>query len=104
MALKPHCFMKAVTTAGTAERLTTSNIVVPSVQIQAEVASANTGDVYIGDSAVSATNYGLCLSSGDVQTFNAEQLGWGKAQISLKDIWLDVSVSTEGVSCLYLER
>ena len=104
LKLKPHCFVKTVAATDTAERLTTSNIVVPSAQIQAELVTANTGYVYIGDSEVSPTNYGLCMAAGDVASFNAEQLGWGKAQISLKDIWLRVSVNTDGVSCIYLER
>jgi len=104
MALKPYCFVKTVADTATPERLTTSNIVVPSVQLQAELVTANTGYVYVGDSAVSASNYGLCLAAGDVVSFNAEELGWGKAQISLKDIWLCVSVNGDGVACLYLER
>ena len=102
LKLKPHCFVKTVALTTAAECLTTSNIVVPSVQIQAEL--TNTGYVYVGDSEVSSTNYGLCMSAGDVASFNAEELGWGRSQVSLKDIWLRVSVNTDGVSCIYLER
>ena len=102
MQLKPHGFLKTVTTAGTQERLTTSNRVAPAVLLQAEL--TNTGYIYVGDSEVSSTNYGVCLAAGDVYTLSAEELGWGRAQISLKDIWLDNSVSTDGVSCMTLER
>lgn len=102
MALKPHCFLKTVTADTTQERLITSNISVPAVLLQAEL--SNTGYVYVGDSEVSATNYGVCLSAGDVYTLSAEELGWGKSFISMKDVWLDVSVAGDGVSCMYLER
>ena len=102
MQLKPHGFLKTVASTTVPERLTTSNRVAPAALLQAEL--DNTGYVYVGDSAVSETNFGICLAAGDVYTLSAEELGWGRAQISLKDIWLDVSVATDGVSCMYLER
>ena len=102
MALKPHCFLKTVTTATTREQLTTGIIDVPAALLQAEL--SNTGYVYVGDDQVSSTNYGVCLAAGDVYTLSAETLGWSKAYISLKDIWLDVGTSTDGVSCMILER
>jgi len=102
MALKPHCFLKTVALTTTREQLTTNNISVPAVLLQAEL--SNTGYMYVGDSTVSSTNYGVCLSAGDVYTLSAEELGWGKAFISMKDVWLVPSVNTDGVSCMYLER
>ena len=102
MALKPHGFLKTVTATDAPEQLTTSNRVAPAVLLQAEL--DNTGYVYVGDSAVSETNFGICLAAGDVYTMSAEELGWGRAQISLKDIWLDVSFAGDGVSCMILER
>lgn len=101
MRLKPKAFRKTITTAGTRERLTTADRSIPAVVIQA--LTANTGIVYVGDSEVSATN-GLELSAGDSITLENDDLGNADAKISLKDIWLDVSISTDGVVAFYLER
>jgi hypothetical protein len=100
--LKISHFKRFVTTAATRVPLTTANLKVPSVTIQAEV--SNTGQVYVGDSSVSATNCGIELDSGDSITIDAASLGSTDALISLSDIWLDVSVSTDGVWCMYLGR
>ena len=101
MELKPRTFAKTVTTAGTRERLTTSNKAVASVVLQAE--SSNTGVVYVGDSQVSASN-GIALNASNTIAFTNDDLGSSDAKISMKDIWLDVSVSTDGVMAIYLER
>ena len=101
MYLKPHCFLSTVAAAGTEERLTDSGIRVPAVILQA--IRGNTGYVYVGDNQVSSTNYGIDLGAGDPVTISSEDFGMGKADISLKDIWLDVSVSGDGVSVFYLE-
>ena len=102
MYLKSYCFMKTVTTAGTQVQLTTSDIRVPAIIIQAE--RSNTGYIYIGDSEVSSSNYGVDLGAADSQTITSQTFGLAGATISLKDIWIDASVSTDGVSVLYLER
>ena len=83
-------------------QLTTSEKYVPAIAIQAEV--SNTGQIYIGDNQVSATSCGIELDSGDSQTISAAALGMAHGQISVNDIWLDSSVSTDGVWCAYLER
>ena len=71
--LKPRGFLKTVAATDAPERLTTSNLVVPAALLQAEL--DNTGYVYIGDSSVSETNFGICLAAGDVYTLSAEELG-----------------------------
>lgn len=103
MYLKPHCFLSTVasTAAGAQERLTDSNIRVAAVTLQAE--RSNTGYVYVGDNQVSSTNYGVDLGAGDSITISAETFGSGSADISLKDIWLAVSVAGDGVAVLYFE-
>ncbi len=101
MELKPRTFRKTVTTAGTRERLTSSGKAVPSVVLQAE--SSNTGVVYVGDNQVSSTN-GIELNANDSMTLTNDDLGSSDAKISLKDIWLDVSVGTDGVNVMYEER
>ena len=101
-SVKIRHFMSAVTTAGTRERLTTSNLKVASAMIKAE--ASNTGIVYIGDDQVSATDYGVDLSAGDTIELTSDDLGWADAKILLNNVWLDVSVSTDGVSVTYFER
>ena len=70
--------------------------------MQAEV--SNTGQIYVGDNQVSSTSCGIELDSGDSITLNAASLGWAEGKIDLSAIWLDCSVSTDGVWCTYLER
>ncbi len=99
MYFKPQCFIKTTTVAA---RLTTSDIKVSAVTIQAE--RSNTGYVYIGDDQVSATNYGIDLASADSYSITAQELGLASADISLKDIWFIPSVGADGVSVTYWER
>ena len=101
-SFKVRHFKSIVTTAGTRERLTDSNLIVPSIMFQAEV--SNTGKVYIGDNQVSATSTGVELDGGDSFVLSAIDLGWSSGNISLRDIWIDVETGTDGVWCLYLER
>ena len=102
MHLKPYAFLSTVAAAATSEQLTTSNIRVPAVVITAE--RSNTGYVYVGDKEVSSTRYGVDLSAGDSIRMSAVDYGWANAELSLKDVWLDVSVSGDGVSVMYLKR
>ncbi len=101
MILKPYAFSKVVAAAGTRERLVDSNLQAPVITLQAE--NSNTGTVYVGGETVSSS-VGIELTAGDNITFNAIELGLANAIISFKDIWLDVSVSTDGVKAIYLER
>ena len=102
MYLKPYAFIKTVVSTTVADRLTTIETQVPAVVITAE--RSNTGYIYIGDNQVSSTRYGADLSAGDSIKMSAAELGWADAKISLKDIWLVPSVTTDGVSVMYLER
>uniref|UniRef100_A0A6M3JBQ7 Uncharacterized protein n=1 Tax=viral metagenome TaxID=1070528 RepID=A0A6M3JBQ7_9ZZZZ len=86
---------KAVTTAGTAETLVASTTPAKYVQIQAK--PANTGRVAIGGSAVdetAATIKGIILYPG-------ESTPWIPCD-DLVDIYVDVAVSTQGVTFNYL--
>lgn len=77
---------KTVTSAGTAEQITaTSTPLQKGVTIVAN--SANTGVVYIGDSAVDSSSFSL--AAGEQIFFPIDDLS---------KVWLDVSVSAEGVS------
>jgi len=113
MKLVPKVFRKAVTAAGTQERLTSSNLLVPWVRIQAE--DDNTGVIFIGDSEVSSANgielkvpaadaAGSTVQSVSYIELDAKSYGQGNAFISLQDIWVDAATTADGVICMYLER
>lgn len=101
MSMKPRVLKKAVTAAGTRERITTADIEAPSVVIQA--LTGNTGVVYVGDNQVSATN-GIELDQGESVSMGATAKGWDNEGVSMKDVWLDVATSADGVTVMYLEK
>lgn len=85
---------KTITAAGTAERLSTGQVVNGSVMVKA--LPANTGNVYVGNVSgdVASTN-GMILEPGDVVIFN--HIG------DLREIWIDSAVNSEGVAWLLLD-
>jgi len=88
-----------VTTAGTRARLATGqNTSVLSVTIKA--LSTNTGIVYVGDHTVSSS-VGFELNARDTVTLETSD---SDHAINLTNIYLDASVSGEGVSFIYLRR
>lgn len=102
MILTIRTFMKFITAAGTNESLTNLDKQVSAVLIQAE--STNTGIIYVGDNTVSATNYGAELAATDSMTIKAQEFGDINAMVRLDSIYLDTSVSTDGVSVLYMQE
>ena len=102
MNCKPTCFVKAVTANGTAERITTKETKALYVSIQGTV--GNTGDIYVGDSQVSATNAGAILDAGVQMELHAPVVGNGVVPISLKDIWVDAGTAADKVNVFVLER
>lgn len=101
-SVKVRHFMSTVAATGTRERMTNSNLKVASIMIKAE--TSNTGIVYVGDDQVSSSTYGIDLSAGDTVELTSDDLGWADAKILLREVWLDVSVSGDGVSVTYFER
>jgi hypothetical protein len=85
---------KTVTTAGTAERLSTGQVVNGPVMVKA--LPANTDNMYVGNVSgdVSSSN-GMVLTPGDVIIFN--HIG------DLREIWLDSAVDGEGAAWLILD-
>ena len=102
MAYKPMCIKKTISSAGTAERLTTSNIKTPSVIIQA--ADDNTNGFFVGDNQVDKDAFnGIELNARESVTFSAIDPKSGEGLISLKDIWVDSDTgSTDAVVACYL--
>ena len=101
MPLKVYTFTKTVTAAGTRERLTEQNMVVPAVLMQG--ISTNTNDVYIGDNRVANDN-GIEIDATDSIVINAYQMGFANEEISLKEIWIDADTNGEGINVMYLGR
>lgn len=89
---------KTVTTAGTRVQLSATSVAVESVTIQPK--AANTGTIYVGGPSVSSSN-GTRLpspaTSNSSITFTRDEDGIDE----LSDIWLDASVSGEGVVFTY---
>ncbi len=105
MYVRPNSFIKTVAATATPERLVAAATATKarSVIIQAE--RSNTGNVYVGDSNVDAgSDYGVDLGAADSVTLSAADVGGKEGYISLRDIWLDVSIAGDGVSVLYLEE
>lgn len=88
---------KVVTNAGTAEALGTTEVAT-YINIMAE--TDNTGVISIGGSTVVAalsTRRGIPLSAGEGLTFTAK----GSEVISLGEIYIDSTVSGDGVTFTY---
>ena len=87
---------KVVTTAGTAEQMTTTDASAIAVSVTAE--SNNTGLIAVGDSDVVAaagtqTNLLALLNAGDTVTLNIRNPSL---------LWLDATISGDGVAYGYL--
>ena len=85
---------KTVTTAGTAERLSTGKVINASLMVKA--LPANTGNMFIGNVSgdVASTN-GMLLEPGDSVVF---------AMVTdLRELWVDSAVNGEGVAWIVLE-
>lgn len=102
MKLTLNHFTKTVTTAGTREQLRSSGLKVPSAVIQA--LRGNSNPIFVGNSAVSATNHFISLTAGTTITLSGAQFGLAEAQFDLSKVWLDVTTNTEGVMVGYVER
>jgi hypothetical protein len=88
---------KNVTTAGTAVPISDTDLLVRSAVIQAR--KANTGDIYVGSSAV--TNNGLSgtvLAARDPYTLAED----GSDDLyNLKDVYINADSSGDGVTVTY---
>jgi hypothetical protein len=91
--LVPHLLgsnIRNVTTAGTRVQLTTTSTPILSVVIKAR--SGITGTIYVGNNAVASTN-GFAIAVGESVSIEIDDLS---------KVWIDSSVSGEGVTYLYV--
>jgi hypothetical protein len=106
MSLSSDCLIegavKTVTAAGTREKLATGDIEDMRVRgVTITALSSNTGVVYVGGSNVSSSVYGKELKAGESVDIYVDHEAWKTGEsINLSKIFLDVSVSGEGVSYL----
>jgi len=84
--------VKNVTTAGTAVPVSATSLGYAEVTIQAK--KGNTGYIYVGDSSVSDSVYGVALSAGASVTLQGGDFN---------DIYIDSDTNGEGVTALYTE-
>ena len=94
-----NSFVKNVTTAGTAERISSTDILVSSVTFRAK--KGNSNDIYIGDSSVANTYPDL--DADQTVTFEAPIVNGNHTAINLKEIWVDVDTNGEGVDVWYVK-
>ena len=93
-----NSFVKNVTTAGTAERISATDIFVSSVTFRAK--KGNSNDIYIGDASVADTYPDL--DANQTVTFDAPMVGGSHTGLNLRDIWVDVDTNGEGVDVWYV--
>ena len=99
MALYVKTFKKTVTSAGTAEALSSEKLLVTAVTLRA--LKTNTGDIYIGDSNVSSVD-GMFISASEVSEKSARTTKYGiQKHWNLNLIYIDSDVDGEGVVVEY---
>jgi len=90
-------YSRVVTTAGV--RVALSAVPLKAAQIAIRAKSANSGIIYVGGNDVDTNGYRLLtqdtLAYGDIVNQNADR------QVDLTQIFIDASVSGEGVEVIY---
>ncbi len=92
---------KSVTTAGTRVQMTTSEIPVISVTIQAS--TANTNGLWVGDDAVAVAR-GVRVAAGQSYTMSSEAVGRGGEEFLLSDIYFDSDANGNTGWISYVKR
>lgn len=93
----PKVLNKTVTTAGTRVQITTGSPT-PCRSVTFQANSANTGAIFIGDSSVSSTVYGVRLAAGSSYSIGNDL---NDNKLDLSTFWVDSSVNAEGLSIFY---
>ena len=91
-----------VAAAGTRQQVSSTRIIASSVLIQAD--HDNTGKIYVGDSAVSATRTLAVLEAGESVEIDSEVFNGRGQQYDLSQIYVDASVSADKVRVGYTEE
>ena len=101
MGIKPVFATKTVATAGTRVQLSTTDLFVSSLYLEA--LKTNTGDIFVGDSTVSSTAYMACIAAREGFNIAADLVDGAnsKVLINLKNLYVDSSVNGEKVQLTY---
>lgn len=92
-----------VATAGTRQQVTATPTDVTTAVFTAD--PANTGIIYVGDDAVSATRSALVLQKGQAGAISDDESGRaGGEEFVLSDFYVDASVSGDKVYVSYIKR
>ena len=90
-----------VSSAGTAVQISSVDTPVTSIVLQADV--DNTGNVFIGDSTVSASN-GIELTPGQSFELKSDQIPRQDGELILSDIYVDAATNDDKVRVSYIKR
>lgn len=94
--------VKTVTTAGTRVALSSSQIFIRNLVIQAN--PLNSGNIFVGGSNVASTN-GVILTPGASFQIEAPEMGMGGADdLDLSDIYIDSAQNNDTVRIAYLKH
>jgi len=102
MYVKPHGFVKTLSTSGDSESLTGSDISSPGLTIQ--TGSTNSESIFVGDNKVSSSHYAWELPAGTCISISAVDFGWAHAELRLKDFYIISTTTGDTVSVGWLER
>jgi hypothetical protein len=93
----------ALDTAGVAQRLTETSAIATTIVLQAD--ATNTNNVYIGDENVSASDYGIALTPGQILSITADMSGRaGGEEFDVKDIYFDGDTTGNQVRIAIIAR
>lgn len=91
-----------LTSAGTAQPLSTTSILCQSILIVAK--STNAGNVYVGDSGVTSLN-AFPIAAGESYRIEAPAApGGGADTMDLKDIYWDGGTTNDDIFVMYFQR
>lgn len=106
MAVTPVLLVKTIATAGTEIQVTTDADIKP-LWVRFEARGSNTGQIYIGNSTVTSTNYMARLPIPTTGTVHAAEFRGtpggraGGTGLQLSDFWVDASVNGDIVFVTY---
>ena len=92
---------QTLTSAGTAQSISVSEINVEAALIYAD--SANVGTIFIGGSTVDSTN-GIPLAAGHALPVGSDRSHGATSDIDLKSIFFDGTNTSDKVRVMYMQR
>jgi hypothetical protein len=91
-----------LTSAGTRQQISATPILSPVVIITA--AHGNSGNIYVGDSAVASNCYAAVLAAKSSYTITGPDINGHTRDVDLSSIYIDGGTTNDDVQVAYLER